>query len=488
MSKSTITFWAIFLCGPILPGFTTAICLLVLGAQIILILVRSVGQVLAKADLADCETHITPIFSVHVAIHDEPPELVKKTLRALSDQTYADELVEIIIIDNNTADPALWRPVQTQCAQLGERFRFLHREGVIGAKAGALNIALDHTRADASHIVTIDADYVVQPGFLTEAAQALCRTGADYVQFPQAYRRTGNLAEGVDIELEEYFRSDARMADDAEAVLLTGTLCVISKPALIAVQGWSGQTTTEDAELGVRLCNAGFTGRYIPKVVGTGLLPLTLSSLSKQRHRWTGGNLRTLALYLPDLLAHDRALRDRQVIAIIAQLGAWLNFSLVPAACLLSVSLFETENPALIGVASLSLLLGLGDILMRFMVRSLAEVPKRGLAVSAIASRLALAPAAARATVDAFFPGAQRFAVTRKSMPSRMRPSDVPLDHIILFGLAITALCWPRDHAAFHDVALVALMLPLPAALWVASELSRYRSSIDGQAVQEVAA
>lgn len=486
MSKSTIMFWTAFAGAAVFPAAAAFVCLFVLGVQMLIVAVRSARRLFARADLCD-RVHIhTPVFSVHVATHDEPPALVTETLTALANQSYPDHLVEIIVIDNNTADPALWRPVAAHCARLGPRFRFLHREGVQGAKAGALNLALEHTRSDVTHIVTIDADYIVLPGFLSEAAQVLRRTGADYVQFPQAYRRPGDVAEGVDIELEEYFRSDARMADHAEAVLLTGTLCVLSKAALMAVQGWSGRTTTEDAELGVRLCKAGFTGRYIPKVVGKGLLPLTLSDLSRQRYRWTSGNLRTLTLHLPDLLSRKGALRNGQVIAIIAQLGAWFNFSLIPGACLLSASLLNVENAALISVASLSILLGLGDIVTRFVSRSFAARPNGDLAVCAIASRLALAPAAARATVDACLPGRQIFTVTRKSASSRIGASDLPLDHIVLFVLALTALVGIREHSMLHLLALGVLTLPLPAGLWVAAELSRYRRTVAALSLREV--
>ena len=92
--------------------------------------------------------------------------------------------------------------------------------------------------------MTVDAVYLTDPNFLAEAASALARTGADYVQFPQSYMRQGNKARGVDLELEEYFRTDAKMADEAEAVLLTGSLCAISRTALVAVGGWSARTTT----------------------------------------------------------------------------------------------------------------------------------------------------------------------------------------------------------------------------------------------------
>ncbi len=486
VSKSVCVFWISFVTASVTPTIATVVCGVVLAAQGLILVIRAAGRIVKKNDLSDGAGNVLPFFSVHVAIHNEPPDLVNETLSALARQTYPDDLMEIIVIDNNTVDPALWVPVQSHCARLGSRFRFMHRDGVKGAKAGALNIALAHIHPEASHIAIIDADYIVTPDFLTEAAWALARTGADYVQFPQAYRRPVDIAEGVDIELEEYFQSDARMADDAEAVLLTGTLCVISRSTLTAVDGWSGRTTTEDAELGVRLCKAGFRGRYIPKVVGKGLLPLTLADLSRQRHRWTSGNFSTLALHLPGLLSSKGRLSKGQAIAIIAQLGAWLNFCLVPAACLLSASLLGRGNADLMTVASLSIVLAFGDIVARLLSRGFTDGRVRGHAISAIATRLALAPAAARATVDACFDRKALFVVTRKSATSTALPADIPLDHLFLFALALMAVFAVSDPALVHSLALTILALPLPAGLWAATELLRYRRSFRRSTLKEI--
>lgn len=485
MSKSTFVFWIVFVGAAALPLIAAFLCLIVLLAQILLVLVRTAAKLSSGSNLLPAPQNITPVFSVHVAIHNEPPALVQKTLSALARQTYPQARVEILVIDNNTVDPALWRPVAAECRLLGKRFRFFHENNVIGAKAGALNIALGHTRADATHIITIDADYVVHPDFLVQAARALQRTGADYVQFPQAYQRPDHIAKGVDIELEDYFTSDAQMGNEAEAVLLTGTLCVISKAALIRVNGWSGLTTTEDAELGVRLCKTGFAGRYIPLILGQGLLPLTLGDLSRQRYRWTKGNFRTLTHHLPSLLFRAAPLRASQRAAIIAQLGAWFNFSLIPASCLLSETLLSVDKTNLTTIASLSILIGLTDIIARLVFRSVNAPPNLVMALSAIASRLALAPAAARATMDACLPGVDRFAVTRKSLPSRVGRSDGSLDHLVLCALAISAF-WSAAPFSLSQFALAALALPFPAGLWVTAELSRYRSFLQQTNLYEV--
>ena len=454
------------------PGLATVLCGGILAAQASLSLLRNaVRRPARRVDQAASGDR--PWFSIHVATHDEPPAVVMSTLDHLARMAFDRARFEVIVLDNNTADPALWMPVRAHCARLGAGFRFRHAMGVEGAKAGALNLALAMTDARASHVVTVDADYRVTPDFLSEAEGALRRTGADYVQFPQAYRRPAHIARGVDIELEDYFRVEAAMADGAEAVLLTGTLCVISRRALASVGGWSGRTATEDAELGVRLCEAGYTGRFVARVVGQGLLPLGFRDLASQRARWSGGNLRTLACHAASLARLGRRFGPRKAGAVAAQLGAWLNFCLVPAACLVAARVGQGSH-ALATVASLSVVLGFADIVARLAERGLRDGLGARAVASAIASRVALAPAAAMATVDAMLPGRQAFVVTAKAATPHLRAPVAILPHAVLFALALHAARQP-SLGVLPDLALLLLMVPLPAALLTGIELARYR-------------
>ena len=84
-----------------------------------------------------------------------------ETLDSLAALDYPD--FEVLVIDNNTRDESVWRPVEAHCARLGARFRFFHVAPLDGFKAGALNFALRHTAPDAAVVAVIDADYVVRP-------------------------------------------------------------------------------------------------------------------------------------------------------------------------------------------------------------------------------------------------------------------------------------------------------------------------------------
>src|SRR5258707_14328779 len=87
----------------------------------------------------------SPRVSIHVPVYNEPPQMVIETLNALARLDY--ENYEVILLDNNTPDPAAWRPVEAHCRMLdsqagGPRFRFFHFDGIKGFKAGAVNQAL----------------------------------------------------------------------------------------------------------------------------------------------------------------------------------------------------------------------------------------------------------------------------------------------------------------------------------------------------------
>jgi hypothetical protein len=65
-----------------------------------------------------------PKVSIHVPCYNEPPHMVIETLDALAKLAYPN--FEVLVIDNNTRDEEVWRPLEEHCAKLGGRFRFFH--------------------------------------------------------------------------------------------------------------------------------------------------------------------------------------------------------------------------------------------------------------------------------------------------------------------------------------------------------------------------
>ena len=129
---------------------------------------------------------ILPKVSIHIPAHNEPPEMLKQTLDAIARLDY--ENYECIVVINNTPDPALWLPIEEHCRTLGERFKFVRADNIVGFKAGALRLALVHTAADAEVIGILDADYVVQPNWLRDLVPLFRDPAVGLVQAPQDHR------------------------------------------------------------------------------------------------------------------------------------------------------------------------------------------------------------------------------------------------------------------------------------------------------------
>ena len=93
-----------------------------------------------------------------------------ETLNALALLDYPR--FEVIVIDNNTKDPAVWQPVEDHCRTLGGRFRFFHVDPLEGYKSGALNYALKYTSPEAEVI-----ELVARSGTTVRAGRDRHRAG-----------------------------------------------------------------------------------------------------------------------------------------------------------------------------------------------------------------------------------------------------------------------------------------------------------------------
>ncbi len=117
--------------------------------------------------------------------HNEPPDLVIETLECLLAQEYDD--FEVLLLDNNTDDPALWGPVEEFCRGQ-DRIRFFHLADWPGYKSGALNFGLEQTDPRAELVGVVDADYHAEPDFLARCAPLFADDRLGFLQTPQDYR------------------------------------------------------------------------------------------------------------------------------------------------------------------------------------------------------------------------------------------------------------------------------------------------------------
>ncbi|MCW8932489.1 MAG: glycosyltransferase [Gammaproteobacteria bacterium] len=266
-----------------------------------------------------------PFVSIHVPAYNEPPDMMIETLNALSKLDY--ENFEVIVIDNNTKDPLIWQPVEAHCKQLGDRFKFYHKAPLSGFKSGALNFALEQTTKQASVIAVIDSDYCVTPNWLKDLVPQFSRSEVAIVQSPQDYRDLQENAFKAMCfsEYRGFFYIGMVTRNERNAIIQHGTMTMVRKTVLEEVGGWSENTITEDAELGLMIFSAGHEAVYSPKSYGKGLMPDTFVDYKNQRFRWAYGAMQIMRHHWEKLSGQSKSqLSSGQRYHFIAGWLPWL--------------------------------------------------------------------------------------------------------------------------------------------------------------------
>src|SRR5215467_13785233 len=254
-----------------------------------------------------------PMVSLHVPAHNEPPDMVIDTLRALLRLDYPN--YEVICIDDNTDDERLWRAVQEWCARHGVKFE--HLENWPGYKSGALKYALRNmTDPGAGIIGVVDSDYQIEPGFLRRCAPAFADPWIGFVQAPQDYLgwQEAPYYRRLYYSYKYFFAVSQPARNEHDGAIFAGTMGLIRRVALEQLGGWDEWCITEDAELSLRLLRGGWSGLHVDESWGRGIMPLTFEALKGQRYRWCFGGIQILRMHGRSLLPGRSGPRNRMTI------------------------------------------------------------------------------------------------------------------------------------------------------------------------------
>jgi cellulose synthase/poly-beta-1,6-N-acetylglucosamine synthase-like glycosyltransferase len=251
-----------------------------------------------------------PFVSLHVPAHNEPPDMVIDTLRSLLRLEYPN--YEVILIDDNTDDEELWRPVEQWCKR--HNVKFAHLEDWPGYKSGALNYALrEMTDQRAEVIGVVDSDYQLDPGFLRRCAPLFAESWVGFTQAPQDYRgwHSARYYRRLYYSYAYFFAVSQPSRNERDGAIFAGTMGLIRRVALEQLGGWDEWCITEDAELSLRLLRAGWTGNHVSQSYGKGIMPLTFEALKGQRYRWCFGGIQILRMHWRSLLPGRPSARNR---------------------------------------------------------------------------------------------------------------------------------------------------------------------------------
>jgi exo-beta-1,3-glucanase (GH17 family)/cellulose synthase/poly-beta-1,6-N-acetylglucosamine synthase-like glycosyltransferase len=397
-----------------------------------------------------------PKVSIHVPCYNEPPGMVIQTLNALAALDYTD--YEVVVLDNNTKDEAVWRPVEAHCRALGPRFRFFHLDGVKGFKAGALNEALTRTDPEAELVAVIDSDYQVSPDWLKIATTYFADPKIALVQAPQDYRddKESLFKAMCYQEYIGFFRIGMVERDEDNAIIQHGTMTLVRKSALEAAGAWAEWCITEDSELGLKLFENGNEAVYIDRSLGRGLMPDTLAAFKSQRYRWAYGAIQILKRHARALFFGGTRLTPAQRYHFVAGWLPWLADALsllftigaLVWTVLMAVAPRHFDLP-MASLTSIGLALFIAKSLKTFVVYRYRVSPRLRDAAAAAIAGLALSHTVGKAVLTGLVTARKPFLRTPKcETVAPLRQALASASEELLFLLALwsaiagTALSW----------------------------------------------
>ena len=418
-----------------------------------------------------------PKVSIHIPAHMEPPDMLKLTLDAVARLDYPN--FECILVINNTPDPALWRPIEEHCKTLGERFKFLREDKILGFKAGALRLALAHTADDAEIIGVLDADYVVEPDWLKDLVPTFADPEVGLVQAPQDHRDGARSAmhHAMNGEYAGFFDIGMVQRNEVNAIVVHGTMCLIRREALDDAGGWSSDTICEDTDLGLTILELGWTAHYTNRRYGYGLLPDSYLAYKRQRDRWAYGGFQIMKKHWRRFLPGRSLLTREQKREFAFGWISWLGAESVGVLVAI-LNLIWVPFVAIVGIAIPDKVLTI-PILAAFVIAVLHFVSLYRLRVAipgsqmlgSVFAAMALQWTVARAVGFGLIKDGLPFVRTHKGGSGR-RSADFPafweaVLSVLLIGSAI--FLHATNWESVHEIDLFALVLAVQSLPFVAS-------------------
>jgi exo-beta-1,3-glucanase (GH17 family)/cellulose synthase/poly-beta-1,6-N-acetylglucosamine synthase-like glycosyltransferase len=423
----------------------------------------------------------TPLVSIHIPAYREPPEMLRQTLDSVAQLDWPN--LECVVVINNTPDPAFWQPIEDHCRLLGARFKFVRADTLAGFKAGALRLALEHTAPEAEIIGVLDADYAVHPDWLKDLVPAFADPAVGLVQAPQDHRDASRRVTQVAMNGEYAGFFDIGMVErnEANAIIVHGTMCLIRREALIDAGGWSSDTIVEDSDLGLSLLAQGWRAHYTQTRYGWGLLPSDFAAYKRQRHRWAYGGVQLIKKHWRAFLPGGSRLTSEQrgeyMFGWLTWLGAEalgvliaiLNLIWMPLVAFFGIAVPEA-------VLTVPVLATFAVTLLHFMLLYRVRVQAPLLAsIGAAMSAMALQFTVSRAVAEGVIRDGLPFMRTAKggsSGPAQAFPAfwEGMLGGLLLLGaltLYLTNVNQVREISIFSAVLLVQ-SLPFLAAVGLA--------------------
>eukprot|EP00831_Metopus_contortus_P056710 TRINITY_DN4875_c0_g1_i1.p1 TRINITY_DN4875_c0_g1~~TRINITY_DN4875_c0_g1_i1.p1 ORF type:complete len:608 (-),score=51.25 TRINITY_DN4875_c0_g1_i1:74-1897(-) len=219
-----------------------------------------------------------------------------------------------------------------------------------GAKAGNINNCLrNHSRS--LYFSVLDADMIPKPTFLEQMMGYFKDKNIGFVQSPQVFYNADPYQFNLELNVyndQDFFMREVQVGRDKyNAIVQIGTNAVFLRKAIDDIGGIPEDSITEDCATGMLVQAKGYKTIFVNEVLAVGLSPEHFRDLSKQRKRWSRGNIQVSKKHNPLTI---KGLNIKQRLIYISGILFWYNsvfkmcFILTPIIYLLSgILIIDTD-------------------------------------------------------------------------------------------------------------------------------------------------
>jgi cellulose synthase/poly-beta-1,6-N-acetylglucosamine synthase-like glycosyltransferase len=222
---------------------------------------------------------------------------IERAVRSLAASDYPE--FEVVVVDDGSRD----RTAEIVAGLELQNVRLVRQDN--GGKAAALNTGIELT--DAPIVVMVDGDTLFEPDTLRHLVAPFADPDVAAVSGnTKVGNRRGLLGRWQHIEYVIGFNLDRRMYDVLQATpTVPGAVGAFQRDVLEQVGGVPGDTLAEDTDLTLAIGRTGRKVVYAEHARAWTEAPSSLSTLWRQRYRWSFGTMQAVWKHRGALLTRD---------------------------------------------------------------------------------------------------------------------------------------------------------------------------------------
>ena len=231
-----------------------------------------------------------PKVTVQLPMYNEM-YVAERIIEKTAELNYPRDKFQIQVLDDSTDETKeIIANKVKELAAKGIDIIHIHRTDRTGYKAGALDSAMD--KVSGEFIAIFDADFVPDTDFLLKTIPYFQdgKIGVVQTRWGHLNKTYSMLTELQAFGLNGHFAIEqGGRSANGHYINFNGTAGIWRKSCIADAGGWEHDTITEDLDLSYRAQMKGWQFKYLEDVISPAELPITMSALKSQQHRWMKG-------------------------------------------------------------------------------------------------------------------------------------------------------------------------------------------------------